>query len=58
MQTLQTHKKTYASQMCGEDHSISLKKGKQLWAVIVARWREGELRVDEELVCAMGTIEA
>lgn len=31
-------------------------EGRKLWAVIVTRWRQGEIVVDEDLVCAMGRL--
>lgn len=31
-------------------------KARQLWGAIVARWREGDLKIDENVVCAMGRI--
>lgn len=31
-------------------------EGRKLWAVIVTRWRQGEIMLDEELVCAMGRL--
>ncbi|OAL00295.1 pentatricopeptide repeat protein-like protein [Phaeosphaeriaceae sp. SRC1lsM3a] len=31
-------------------------EGRRLWEDIVARWRNADLRIDEELVCAMGRL--
>jgi len=31
-------------------------EGRKLWAVIVTRWRQGEIVIDEGLVCAMGRL--
>jgi hypothetical protein len=31
-------------------------EGRRMWADIVARWRSADLRIDEELVCAMGRL--
>lgn len=31
-------------------------EGRKLWAVIVTRWRQGDMMLDEDLVCAMGRL--
>jgi flagellin-like hook-associated protein FlgL len=31
-------------------------EGRKLWAVIIGRWRKGDIVVDEKLVCAMGRL--
>ena len=33
-----------------------LVKARQMWGVIVARWRLGELKIDEDLMCSMGRL--
>lgn len=32
------------------------RQGRKIWAEIVGRWQSGGLRIDEELVCAMGRL--
>lgn len=34
----------------------AVQDGKRIWEDIVGKWREGKLRVDEALVCAMGRL--
>lgn len=31
-------------------------KGRKLWAVVIDRWRSGDLTLDEDLICAMGRL--
>lgn len=35
---------------------LTIIKARQMWGIIVARWRQAELRIDEELVCSMGRL--
>lgn len=34
----------------------AVRQGRVIWAEIVGRWRSGGLKIDEELVCAMGRL--
>lgn len=34
----------------------SIVKARQMWSVVVARWRQGEFKMEEETMCAMGRL--
>ncbi|CAK7221041.1 hypothetical protein SCUCBS95973_004361 [Sporothrix curviconia] len=39
-----------------ESPEVSIRRARALWEEVIKRWRQGNLIVDEELVCAMGRL--
>ena len=46
---------TYLEQISAR-RSAAVQEGRKLWQEVIAKWRSGEIHVDEELVCAMGRL--
>lgn len=36
-------------------HRASM-QGRRIWAEVISRWKKGDIRIDEELVCSMGRL--
>lgn len=50
-----------ASQSAPEEETAARReemivKGRQMWGVIVARWRAGDMKIDEDVMCAMARL--
>lgn len=39
-----------------DKRQMTLIKARQIWSVMVARWRQGELKLDEDVVAALGRV--
>ncbi|KAK5128284.1 hypothetical protein LTR85_002951 [Meristemomyces frigidus] len=39
-----------------EGRRNAVEEGKKVWREVIAKWRSGQVKIDEELVCAMGRV--